>query len=235
MGLLFGMVKKTRQLTESDREIILQKTRDFVRTHMRGDGSAHDWWHVVRVVSLAEKIGKTEGVNLFVTELGALLHDIADWKFTDGNISIGPEMARDWLESLAVNSGDIDKIVEIVAHISYRGGTNKHIMQSIEGKVVQDADRLDGLGAIGVARAFSYGGHMDREIYNPNIKVTSFENFEDYRERHAESTTINHFHEKILFVKDRMNTRSGKQIAEHRHKYMERFLEEFYAEWDGKS
>ncbi len=217
-----------------NKSLILDKTRKFVRENMKGDGSAHDWWHVVRVVKNAKLIGEKEGAGLFVVELGALLHDIADWKFTDGDLNVGPRMAKEWLESLDVNESDIQKIIEIVEHISYRGGTNNHVMQTLEGKVVQDADRLDGLGALGVARAFSYGGHMGREIYNPEIQATLFKDFEDYRKRHDQSTTINHFHEKILFVKDKMNTKTGKALAEHRHKYMEKFLEEFYAEWVGK-
>lgn len=212
----------------------LRKTREFAREHMKGDGSAHDWWHVVRVVELAKKIGQQEGADLFVVELGALLHDIADWKFTGGDLTIGPKLAKDWLESQSVGGKIIETVIEIVEHISYRGGTNKHVMQTLEGKVVQDADRLDGLGAIGIARTFSVGGNVGKQIHNPEISVKQYRDFADYNANYKQSTTINHFYEKILLVKDKMNTKTGKQLAGHRHKYMEKFLEEFYAEWNGK-
>ncbi len=234
MAVLFRMAAKSQKLTKQDKVLILRKTREFVREHMKGDGSAHDWWHVVRVVKLAKKIARAEGADLFVAELGALLHDIADWKFHDGDTTAGPKIAKEWLEELDVEGQIIDVIVEIVEHISYRGGTNKHVMQTLEAKVVQDADRLDGIGAIGIARAFSFGGSVGKELYNPDIPPKKYKDFADFRSKIKSDPTINHFYEKLLLLKDGMNTPTGMALAEHRHKYMEQFLEEFYAEWEGK-
>jgi uncharacterized protein len=213
---------------------VLQETRDFVYKEASGDGSAHDWWHVVRVVNNAKTIAATEGGDLFTVELGALLHDIADWKFHDGDVTLGPKMARDWLEKQGVDKTVIEKVVEIVAHISFRGGSNEHVMQTLEGEVVQDADRLDSLGAIGIARTFAFGGSRNREMYDPNIPPRKYKDFEDYKAKIEGTPTINHFYEKLLLVKDKMNTTTGKELAEDRHKYLEQFLEEFYAEWDGE-
>ncbi|HSW79303.1 MAG TPA: HD domain-containing protein [Candidatus Saccharimonadales bacterium] len=213
---------------------ILEKTRAFVRENMKGDGVVHNWWHIVRVVEIAKKIARKEGADLFVVELGALLHDIADWKFTDGDTSIGPRMTKEWLESLKVDEQVIENVVEIVEHISFRGGTNKHVLSTLEGKIVQDADRMDAIGAIGIAKTFAYSGVHKRQIYDPDNPPKKYKNFDEFRSKMHDTSTINHFHEKLLLLKDKMNTKTGRAMAEHRHKYMEQFLEEFYAEWDGK-
>lgn len=211
---------------------ILQKTRDHVQQLFTGEGSGHDWWHIVRVTNTALAIGKEEGVDLFVVELAALLHDIADWKFHDGNELAGPEAARAWLEGLEVEEEIIRHICEIIEHLSFKGAGVATPMETIEGKVVQDADRLDAMGAVGIARTFAYGGHKGRELYNPDVSPTEHATFDSYKK--GDGHTINHFYEKLLLLKDRMNTEAAKKMAEGRHQYMEEFLERFYKEWAGE-
>ena len=213
---------------------VLEKTEAFAREKLAGDGSGHDWWHVVRVVNNAKAIAQKEGGDLFVVELGALLHDIADWKFHDGDTTVGPKVTREWLASLDVDSAIIEQVAYIVAHISFRGGTNKHIMKTLEGKIVQDADRLDAVGAIGIARAFAFGGAANREMYNPEVSPKDYNSFASFRNAITDNTTINHFYEKLLLLKDKMNTKTGKELATERHEFMEQYLERFYAEWEGK-
>jgi uncharacterized protein len=215
---------------------ILKRTSQYAETTLRAETNAHDWWHVYRVEKLASRIAKTEeGANVFVVRLGALLHDIADWKFHDGDTEIGPRTAREWLDGLDADPEIIEQVVYIVRHISYRGGTNKHVMQSIEGKIVQDADRLDALGAIGIARTFTFGGSRNREMYDPKIKPISVDSFKDYQKSLEHNTTINHFYEKLLKLKDGMHTETARKLAQHRHDLMVQFLDEFHAEWEGKA
>jgi uncharacterized protein len=214
---------------------IIEHTRKYVEEKLRDETNAHDWWHVYRVCQLAMHLAEHEkGVDLFVLQLGALFHDIADWKFHDGDIEIGPRMTREWLEQLHVDESVVSQVVYIVQHVSFRGGTNRHGMQTLEGKLVQDADRLDAIGAVGIARTFTFGGAFGREMYDPNRKPQDFTSFEDYRKAMHDDTTINHFYEKLLLLKDQLNTESAKRIAQKRHEYMEGFLKEFYAEWDGE-
>ena len=163
-------------------------------------------------------------------ELTSLLHDIADWKFNNGNSDIGPSISREWLESLSVDDDIIDKVCNIIRTMSFKGGTTNAHQETIEGKVVQDADRLDAIGAIGIARTFAYGGYKERELYNPDINPQKFDNFEQYKKN--DGTTINHFYEKLLLLKDLMNTESGKSLAKERHEFMENYLEQFYREWN---
>ncbi len=196
---------------------------------MRGAEGGHDWWHVYRVWKMAKHIAGEEHVDHFTVELGALLHDIADSKFHAGDEEVGPQKAREFLESLNVEKQVVDHVENIIRNISFKGGTHKQSFRSPELDVIQDADRLDALGAIGIARAFNYGGFKKREIYNPEVKPVLNMNKETYKKN--TSPTINHFYEKLLLLKDRMNTKSGKQIAIHRHRYMESFLKEFYSEW----
>lgn len=215
---------------------IVQKTADFVKEKFSHEGTGHDWWHMYRVWQLAKQIAQGEkGADLFVVELGALLHDIADWKFHDGDSSVGGKAAREWLENQQVDHRVIDEVAFIVEHISFKGGTNQTPMRSLEGKIVQDADRLDALGAIGIARAFAYGGSVSREIYNPDVKPKQYGSLDDFKKQIADNHTVNHFYEKLLLLKDRMNTKTGKKIAEQRHEFMEMYLKEFYKEWDGKA
>ncbi len=169
---------------------------------------------------------------MFVVELAALLHDIADWKFHDGDDSAGPREARLWLEKLKVEPEVIDRVCTVIKEVSFKGAGVQTIPTTLEGRVVQDADRLDALGAIGIARAFAYGGHKGSEIYNPEIPPTLHRSFEEYKK--GRGTTINHFHEKLLLLKDRMNTASGKRRAGERHRFLRDYLERFLAEWEGR-
>ena len=216
-----------------DKDIIIEKTKDFVYKKMKGEGSGHDWWHIYRVYNTAVAIAKEEnGADIFIVELAALLHDIADWKFNDGNLNAGAEVTISFLEDLGVDKLVVEQVADIVRNISFKGAGEKSTIKTLEGKIVQDADRLDAIGAVGIARTFAYGGNKNREMYNPDIKPEDHKDFESYK--NSNGTTINHFYEKLLLLKDRMNTEAGKRIAAKRHKYMEDFLKEFYAEWDGK-
>ncbi len=212
---------------------IINKTCLFVEEKLAGDGSGHDWWHIYRVWNLAKTIAKREGANLFIVELSALLHDIADWKFHDGDDSKGPKMAEQFLVENQVDREVIDPVVEIIATISYKGAGIATPMKTLEGEVVQDADRLDAIGAMGIARTFAYGGNKNRLMYHPDEKPVMHQSFEDYKKNTGH--TINHFYEKLLLLKDRMNTASAKQMAEGRHQFMQSYLDQFYEEWDGKA
>jgi uncharacterized protein len=212
---------------------IIDKTCQFVEQKLAGEGSGHDWWHIYRVWNLAKNIANQEKANLKIVELSALLHDIADWKFHDGDDSIGPKMAEQFLLKNQVERGVIDPVIEIIATISYKGAGVATPMKTLEGKVVQDADRLDAIGAMGIARTFAYGGHKNRLMYHPDEPPVMHQSFEEYKKNTGH--TINHFHEKLLLLKDRMNTTSGKNLAEGRHHYMQMYLEQFHKEWDGKA
>ena len=216
----------------TDQEIIT-KTIDFVKQELQNAEGGHDWFHIERVWKNTKKIVQSESVNLLVIELGALLHDIADHKFNDGNESVGVAKARKFLESLAVDEIIIDHIEKIMMNISFKGGNFSQEFSSRELAVVQDADRLDAIGAIGIARAFNYGGFKGRELYNPSIHPEIGMNVEQYQKSTA--PTINHFYEKLLLLKDRMNTETGRKMAEQRHQFMEQYLEQFFKEWDGKN
>ena len=210
-------------------EQIIENTRDFVKQKLQNAEGGHDWFHICRVVNNARIIAGKEPVNTFVVELGALLHDIADSKFHNGDESVGPRIARDFLESQELNSETIDHVVNIIKHISFKGGNESQEFLSGELKVIQDADRLDALGAIGIARTFNYGGFKGRPLYDPDIKPQLQMTKEEYKASTA--PTINHFYEKLLLVKERMNTPTGRKMAEERHVFMEQFLEQFYKEW----
>ena len=210
---------------------IIDKTCKFVEDKLSGDGSGHDWWHIFRVWTLAKKIAVEEKAQVEIVELGALLHDIADWKFHDGDDSIGPAIAREFLNNHNVETNLSDSVVEIISTVSYKGAGVATPMKTLEGKIVQDADRLDAIGAMGIARTFAYGGYKHRPIYHPDEKPVLHESYEDYKKN--EGHTINHFYEKLLLLKERMNTNTGKRIAEGRHKFMQSFLDQFYKEWDG--
>lgn len=200
-----------------NKERIINNTINFVKTRLEKEGSGHDWWHVKRVYENSIEIGKKEKeVDFFILTLSALLHDIADHKFGYSDID-RENIITDFLQNEGVMYRDIKKIIYIVNNISFKSGKNKHKMKSIEGKIVQDADRLDAIGAIGIGRAFTYGGYKNRLMYDPDS--------EDGLD------TISHFYDKLLLLKDKMNTESGKEMAESRHKFMEYFLEEFYKEW----
>ena len=211
---------------------IIANTETFVKATLKNAEGGHDWFHILRVWNNAKLILKNETVDTFIVELGALLHDIADSKFYNGDETIGPKMAREFLESQQVEASTIIHLENIITNISYKGGNFNQKFNSPELAVVQDADRLDAIGAIGIARCFNYGGFKNRPLYNPEIKPKLNQTKEEYK--HSTAPTINHFYEKLLLLKDRMNTRSGKKIAEERHQYMETFLQQFYNEWNGE-
>ena len=210
----------------------IQHTITYVKLELKNAEGSHDWWHIERVWKTAKHIAKTEQVDLLVIELSALLHDIADSKFHDGDESIGPRKASAFLHTLEIEENVISHVIRIIENISFKGGKEAQTFQSTELNVVQDADRLDALGAIGIARTFNYGGFKNREIYNPTIPSNLNMTKEEYK--HSTTPSINHFYEKLLLLKDRMNTATGKAMAAKRHQFMEHYLEQFYNEWEGK-
>lgn len=213
---------------------IIEITKQHLQEMFSNDASGHDWFHIERVWKLAKTIAESEkNVDMFVVEMGALLHDIADHKFHGGDDTIGPKQATEFLSQFSLEPGQVNKIVDMVFDISYKGAGVSTMPRSKEGEIVQDADRLDAIGAIGIARAFSFGGSKNRLMYHPQIKPVCHTSFEAYKKSTA--PTINHFYEKLLLIKDRLNTDAAKQIAKSRHAFMEDFLREFYANWDGKS
>ncbi len=213
-------------------EALLLNAINFVKTELKDAEGGHDWFHIERVYKNSLLIASTEKVNLLVVSLGALLHDIADSKFHDGDETLGPKKAKDFLISQNVSAEIIDHVLKIIENISFKGGNKEQIFTSKELDVVQDADRLDALGAIGIARAFNYGGFKNRKLYDPEIEPNL--NMTPTEYKNSKAPTINHFYEKLLLLKVKMNTETGKKIAEERHKYMEGFLDQFYAEWNGK-
>jgi len=216
----------------SDDELI-SKTASFIQEKFKAEGSGHDWFHIARVWRLSKHIAQNEKqADLLTVELGALLHDIADWKFHDGDMEAGSKASRKWLESIQVSDDVIKKVEDIVRSISFKAEGEKLELPSLESRIVFDADKIDAIGAIGIARAFAFGGHKGRLLYDPNVKPIKNMTFEQRLK--SETHTINHFYEKLLLLKDLMQTETGKQMAERRHKFMEKFLEEFYSEWEGK-
>ncbi|WP_291137173.1 HD domain-containing protein [Flavobacterium sp. UBA7663] len=210
---------------------IIDNTILFVKQQLENAEGGHDWFHIERVYKNALLIAEGEDCDLTVVKLGALLHDIADSKFHGGDETVGPKTARAFLESQNVSEDIILHVIAIIENISFKGGNFEKKFNSKELEVVQDADRLDAIGAIGIARAFNYGGFKNRPLYNPNIQPNMNMNKEEYK--NSESPTLNHFYEKLLLLKDKMNTETGKKIAQKRHDFMVAFLSQFYAEWDG--
>ena len=211
---------------------IIDKTIHFVKEKLENAEGGHDWFHIERVYKNSLLIAQEENCDLTVVKLGALLHDIADSKFHDGDETVGPRTAQVFLESENVSQETIVHVINIIENISFKGGNFGQQFDSKELRIVQDADRLDALGAIGIARCFNYGGFKNRALYNPAISPKVNMSKEEYK--NSESPTLNHFYEKLLLLKDKMNTPTGKKIAEARHKYMEDFLSQFYAEWEGE-
>ncbi|MHA2176565.1 MAG: HD domain-containing protein [Candidatus Hodarchaeales archaeon] len=214
---------------------IIQKTLEFVKTATDGESSGHDWFHAYRVWKNALLIAEGEDVNLLVVQLAALLHDIDDWKFHPKNEDLADShKVKQWLESLHVKKEVLNHVAGIVQNLSFKGEGSENKIQTIEGKIVQDADRLDALGAIGVARVFATGAKLGSIIHDPRIPVRKNMTTEEYTNYSGKGTSINHFHEKLLLLKDMMNTETGKRIAKERHQYMVSFLNKFHNEWDGK-
>ena len=211
---------------------LINDTVRFVKQTLANAEGGHDWWHIYRVWQLSEKIAISENADKKVVVLAALLHDIADAKFNNGDDSIGPKLATDFLKSNDVEATIVNHVVAIIKNISFAGGNQVREFRSPELDIVQDADRLDALGAIGIARTFNYGGFKNREMYNPEIAPNLNMTKEEYR--NSTAPTLNHFYEKLLLLKDRMNTETGKRMAAERHRFMELYLELFYAEWEGE-
>lgn len=214
-----------------DKKQVVLNTIEYVKDTLKGAEGGHDFFHIERVYKNALLIAKDENVDEFIVSLGALLHDIADSKFYDGDETIGPKKARAFLSKEKVSEEVIQHVENIITNISFKGGNFKQTFTSPELKVIQDADRLDAIGAIGIARCFNYGGFKNRELYNPDVKPKLNMTKEEYK--NSTAPTINHFYEKLLLLKDKMNTETGKSIAEKRHVYMETFLAQFYNEWNG--
>ncbi|UMY66334.1 MULTISPECIES: HD domain-containing protein [unclassified Flavobacterium] len=214
----------------TDRSI--EKTVAFVQKELQGAEGGHDWFHIERVWKNARHIAEKEGGDLLVVELAALLHDIADSKFHGGDETVGPAKAHAWMQSLSLPDATIAHVVSIIENISFKGGTTARTFHSKELDIVQDADRLDALGAIGIARTFNYGGFKNRSLYDPSVPPKLGMSKEEYK--NSAAPTLNHFYEKLFLLKGLMNTETGKALAEERHQYMEAFVARFLAEWNGK-
>jgi len=215
-----------------DKKMIVEKTVDFVKQTLSEAEGGHDWWHVYRVWQTAKQIAASEKADMFIIELGALLHDIADSKFHHGDESVGPEKAKQFLQDLGVDGAVIMHVENIIKNISFKSGKEKQYFKSLELDIVQDADRLDAMGAIGIARAFNYGGFKNRKLYDPAIKPNLNKSREEYKK--GGDPTLNHFYEKLFLLKDLMNTKKGKLLAIQRHRFMEQYVEQFYKEWEGE-
>ena len=211
---------------------LIDRTVDYVRQKMSGDSSGHDWWHIDRVWRTARMLAEAEGANVEIVELAALLHDIADWKFAGGDEDAGPRAARDWLSSQQADESTIEHVCEIIATLSFKGAGVRTPMRTLEGQCVQDADRLDAIGAVGIARCFAFGGAKGRLMHDPEISPEMHQSFAAYKKNAGPS--VNHFYEKLLLLKDRINTATARRLAEERHRFMEQFLAQFFKEWDCK-
>lgn len=210
---------------------LIGKTSGFVKETLSDSEGGHDWFHTLRVYKNALHIAKGEEADVVIVALGALLHDIADSKFYDGDETVGPKIAREFLEQQNTSNSRIQAVVKIIENVSYRGGNKKSDYNAIELQIVQDADRLDAIGAIGIARTFNYGGFKNRKLYDPAIDPKLEMTADEYKK--SDAPTINHFYEKLLLLKDGMHTQTAKEIAAKRHTFMQDFLDQFYAEWEG--
>lgn len=215
-----------------DNPDLIRKTIAFVKEKLKGAEGGHDWFHIERVYKNAMLISRNEDCNLQVVQLAALLHDIADSKFHHGDETLGSKWASEFLEKEKVDPSTIAHVVNVIENISFKGGNFEKQFHSRELDIVQDADRLDAIGAIGIARTFNYGGFKNRALYNPDIAPKMDLSKEEYK--NSDGPTLNHFYEKLLLLRDKMNTETAKQIAERRHQFMESFLTQFYAEWEGE-
>ncbi len=207
---------------------IIKQTKTFIETALQGFESGHDIWHAYRVANMARYLAEQENADVVVVEVTALLHDVADWKFAENDERFN--LLKNFLDQSGLSKEKITAILDIIENITFKGAKVVAKALSLEGQIVQDADRLDALGAIGIARTFSYGGFKNRTIYDPHIEPMLHDSFESYKKH--QGTTINHFYEKLLLLKDKMNTQTAKQIAAKRHQFMELFLTEFMQEWN---
>jgi uncharacterized protein len=213
-------------------EQIIQETENFVAGELEREGSGHDWFHIERVRKLTLRIGQEEKCDLFIAEMAALLHDLDDWKLISSSEKDELGKVERWLSKIGMETETSSKILQCISDISFRGAGVETPVRSFEAAVVQDADRLDAMGAIGIARTFAYGGHKSRLIYDPKVLPVMHSDFESYQKSSA--PTINHFYEKLLLLKDRMNTQTARYLAEERHQFMEIFLTQFFEEWESK-
>jgi uncharacterized protein len=225
-------MKAVKENPNLNHDQLIAETVKFVKHTLEGAESGHDWWHIQRVWNNALQIIKTETAEQLIVELAALLHDIADSKFHNGDEEIGPKIAGDFLSSQQLPQDLILNVQQIIRNMSFKASLGNKEFHSRELDIVQDADRLDAIGAIGIARAFTYGGFKNRELYNPGILPSLNMSKEEYK--NSTAPTINHFYEKLLLLKDKMNTETGKRIAAERHVFMEQYLAQFYKEWNGK-
>lgn len=214
-----------------DRSAVLLSAGSYARDELGGDGGGHDWWHVHRVRNLAVRLAAEEGADLFITELAALLHDIADYKLS-GSVTAGAQAARSFCSRQGLLAEDVEHVVNIVADLSFKGAGVPDATMTLEGRCVRDADRLDAMGAIGIGRAFAYGGQVSRPLWEPDRSPDYHDSEMAYRR--GSSSTIDHFHEKLLLLESRITTEAGRKLARHRHLFLVAFLEEFASEWDGR-
>lgn len=219
-----------------DKQHIIDAATEHIKELLGADGSGHDWWHIYRVWTAAKRISEHyPTADRLVIELAALLHDVADWKYHNGDHEIGPRRAMEWCaQHSELTRAQIEHIGTIISKVSFKGAGACQPDLSLEGQIVQDADRLDAIGAIGIARTFAYGGHKGQLMFDPDISPVLHESSESYTSNTKVGTTINHFYEKLLLLKDRMHTTTARELAEERHQHMEAFLARFYAEWEGK-
>ncbi|MFZ6053118.1 HD domain-containing protein [Halocola ammonii] len=216
---------------EDSQKTVIEAVEQDVKKRFEGEGTGHDWHHIDRVRKIALRIAKEENADLYITELGALLHDIADHKFFEGDLERGPLQAEMILREHSADSATIDAVKEIISEVSYKGAGVETPVSSKESACVQDADRIDALGAIGIGRTFAYGGFVGNSMHEPKLKPEMHDDFKEYSS--ANGSTINHFYEKLLLLKDRMNTAEGEKIAVSRHEFMEQYLDRFFKEWEG--
>lgn len=214
-----------------NKQLIIDAVVQYVKNELSTAEGGHDWWHIYRVWKLAKKISEKEGGDRFTISLGALLHDIADAKFYNGNEDVGPDKAMQFLSHWQLKKETAEEVLKVIRFISFKNSDKMPGTTSLEFKIIQDADRLDAMGAIGIARAFNYGGYKNREIYNPGIKPQPSQSKQEYKG--SKAPTINHFYEKLLLLKNLMNTATGKKLAKERHAFMEIYLKQFYNEWEG--
>ena len=220
-------------MNDNTQQQVIDQTVAFVKERLPADPTGHDWWHTYRVWKNAIHIGAEEQVDMYVVQLAALLHDVADHKFHQGDDKLGAQVAAEWLAGLGVEESVVAHVSEIIAEMSFKGANVDSAICTTEGMVVQDADRLDALGAVGIARAFAYGGYKQRLLHDPDVPPVQHDSFEQYKA--TKGPTVNHFYEKLLLLKDRMNTAAGRRMAERRHAILEEFLREFLAEWEGET
>jgi uncharacterized protein len=213
-----------------NQEALLAEARAHVRERLANDSSGHDWWHIDRVVRLARRLAEEEGADVFLCELAALTHDLADWKINPDEARALADL-RGWLTEHGADEATVAAVLEIITSMSFKGGGGAP-MHTLEGQIVQDADRLDAIGAVGIARAFAYGGAKGRLLHDPEEIPREQMTAAEYKSHQA--ATITHFYEKLLKLKDRMNTATARRLAAHRHAVLEQFLEEFQAEWEGE-